>query len=114
MKLTKLRLTLDVDFNPNGVDRNTLVRQLHDVVNLATNNGTLTGETNATVQEYNFKVTERRSVKKKKPIPAESKAIIDNYPNGQCPDCGQKIRRNVKEGDNCPNCEHVFYSDCGK
>jgi hypothetical protein len=106
MKLTKLRLTLDVDFDPQGIERDTLVRQMHDVVNRAVNDGTLTGETPATVERYDFKVTERRSVKK--PISAESKAIIANYPDGLCPDCQWKIRRNVKEGDNCPNCEHVF------
>ncbi len=144
MKTIHLRLILDVNFDPNGVDRDTLVRQMHDVVNRAVNDGTLTGETPATVEHYNFKVVKRRrkkrSVKKCKkcgsPLnqrgrccditcpysdhpqstaleslyePNESKAIINNYPYGVCPDCGWKIRKNVKEGDDCRNCGHVFY-----
>ena len=114
MKLTKLRLTLDVDFDPQGMSTDALKRNLHRVVQDATNNGTLTGDSPATVERYNFKVTERRSVKTPKPISPESQAIIDNYLDGLCPDCQGKIRKTVKEGDNCPNCEHVFYSDCGK
>lgn len=109
MKLTKLRLILDVDFDPQGVDRDTLVRQMHDVVNRAVNDGTLTGDTPATVEHYNFKVIERRQ--QKKPISAESKAIIANYPYGCCPDCYWKIRKDVHEGSACRSCGHVFYSD---
>jgi len=114
MKLTKLRLTLDVDFDPQGMSTDDLKRNLTRVVHDATNNGTLTGDSPATVEKYNFKVTERRSVKEKKPITAESRAIILNYQDGLCPDCGWKIRRNVKEGNECLNCGHVFYSNCGK
>ena len=112
MKLTKLRLTLDVDFDPQGVDRDTLVRQMHDVVSNAVNQGLLTGDTAATVEHYDYTVKRVRSVKK--PISAESKAVIANYPDGLCPDCQWKIRSNVKEGDECRNCGHVFYSDSGK
>jgi hypothetical protein len=39
---------------------------------------------------------------------AESKAILDSYPNGQCPDCQTKIPAIVQEGDACKNCGHVF------
>jgi hypothetical protein len=101
------RLTLDVSIDPQGETSVNLSRQLHRIVSNAVNNGLLTGNTPATVEHYDYTIAERRSVKK--PISAESKAIIDNYPDGLCPDCQWKIRRNVKEGDNCPNCEHVFY-----
>ena len=107
-KLIPLRLVLNLDVDPQGETTDHLKRQLHRVVSNAVNQGLLTGNTAATVEHYNYKVTVRRSVKKK--VSAESQAIIDNYPNGLCPDCQWKIRRNVKEGDNCPNCEHVFYS----
>ena len=108
MKLTKLRLTLDVDFDPQGMTTDDLKKNLTRVVHDATNNGTLTGETPATVERYNFKVMVRRSVKKK--LSAESKAIIANYDRGECPDCHEKISNTVVEGDDCPNCGHVFYS----
>jgi len=112
MKLTKLRLTLDVDFDPQGLSTDELKANLRGIIHDAVNNGTLTGDSPATVEKYNFKVTERRSVKK--PISSESKAIIANYSDGLCPDCQWKIRKTVKEGDECRNCGHVFYSDCGK
>jgi len=65
MKLINLRLTLDVDFDPQGVSRDELIRNLNNVVSQAANNGTLTGDTPATVESYGFKVTKRRSVKKR-------------------------------------------------
>jgi len=41
-----------------------------------------------------------------------SRAIIDSYPGGHCPDCGQDIPLDVCEGEGCDNCDHVFYSEC--
>jgi Zn finger protein HypA/HybF involved in hydrogenase expression len=38
----------------------------------------------------------------------ESKAIIDSYPKGKCPDCQKKIPADVQEGESCKNCGHVF------
>jgi len=32
----------------------------------------------------------------------------DFYPEGECPDCGEPISPTAVNGDNCPNCEHVF------
>lgn len=29
--------------------------------------------------------------------------------NGECPDCGEPITDGSDDGDNCTNCEHVFY-----
>lgn len=40
----------------------------------------------------------------------ESEAIIGNYPDGECPDCYRLIPKNVKNGQACKNCEHVFYA----
>jgi hypothetical protein len=37
-----------------------------------------------------------------------AKEIADSYPNGECPDCGWKIRSDVTEGAECRNCGHVF------
>ena len=37
-----------------------------------------------------------------------SKEIAESYPNGECPDCGWKIRSDVTEGAECRNCGHVF------
>ena len=108
MKPTKLRLTLDVDFDPQGLTADELKRNLHRVVQDATNNGTLTGDSPATVERYNFTVTERRSVKKKEKVSVESKNIIASYEGGLCPDCKWMIRKHVKEGDAC-HCGHVFH-----
>ena len=49
MKLTKLRLTLNLDLNPQGESVNTLKYGLNRVIQTAIDNGTLTGETEATV-----------------------------------------------------------------
>ena len=63
MKLTKLRLTLNLDLNPQGESVNTLKYGLNRVIQTAIDNGTLTGETEATVEHYSFTVTERRGKK---------------------------------------------------
>ena len=107
MKLIPFQLILNVKIDPQGETVEHLERQLHRVVSNAVNQGLLTGDTAATVEHYDYTVKQVRSVKK--PISAESKAIIANYDGGLCPDCGRKIRRNVKEGDDCRNCGHVFY-----
>ena len=39
-----------------------------------------------------------------------ARLVIDSYPNGECPDCGWKIRKDIVEGGECRNCGHVFYS----
>ena len=61
MKTKKFRLKLDVEFDPQGTPSDILVRHLNQVVRDATNNGTLTGETPATVEKYEFSVKELRS-----------------------------------------------------
>ena len=38
----------------------------------------------------------------------ETNKIYNSYENGECPDCGEGIPKNVQEGDACKNCEHVF------
>lgn len=43
-----------------------------------------------------------------KNISKESAAIIGSYPDGECPDCGEKIPKDVVEGEACENCGHVF------
>ena len=106
MKLKHFRLVLNVSIDPQGETTLNLDRQLHRVVSNAVNNGLLTGNTPATVETYDYSIKQVRSVKKS--ISAESKAIIGFYPNGECPDCGQKIRKTIKAGEDCTNCGHVF------
>lgn len=55
-KNIKFRLTLDVEFDPQGTPAVDLERHLYQVVKDATNNGTLTGETPATVEHYSCNV----------------------------------------------------------
>lgn len=61
MKTFKYRLTLDVEFDPQGVSREELTRNLKQVVRDAVNNGTLTNTTEATVERYSYTVEEVNS-----------------------------------------------------
>lgn len=36
--------------------------------------------------------------------------VVETYENGECPDCGEKIPANAKDGDHCENCNHVFWA----
>jgi hypothetical protein len=88
-KLEKLRLILDADFDPQGVSQAELIRNLNNVVSQAAKNGTLTGDTPATVESYGFKVLVRRgkrqSVKhcKKVRLPAQSSwPLLRHHYNG--------------------------------
>ena len=58
MKLTHLRLVLDVKFDPQGVTTKGLKHHVHQVIRDAVNNGTLTGDTPATVEWYDYSVKE--------------------------------------------------------
>lgn len=64
MKTLKFRLTLDVEFDPQGVTDKELRSHLHQVVRDAVNNGTLTGESPATVELYNYSIKMVRPPKK--------------------------------------------------
>jgi hypothetical protein len=61
MKTINLCLTLNVEFDPQGVGEVELRKHLAQVVRDAVNNGTLTGETPATVENYDFSITKNRS-----------------------------------------------------
>jgi hypothetical protein len=67
MKTKYLRLTLDVAFNAANVNTPVLRGHLEQVVKDAVNNGTLTGDTPATVETYSFKITEMKPKKKSVP-----------------------------------------------
>lgn len=56
MKTIKYRLTIEVEFDPAGTEETDLKHNLNRVVKDALNNGTLTGETPATVEGYSFKI----------------------------------------------------------
>lgn len=58
MKRIKLRLTLDVEFNPNGENVGKLKNQLHLMISDAICNGTLTGEGPALLAAYGTKIEE--------------------------------------------------------
>ena len=58
MNRIKLRLTLDVEFNPIGETLPVLKMNMGQVVADAVNNGTLTGESPATVENYSWNVEE--------------------------------------------------------
>ncbi len=56
MKTVKYRLTMDVEFDPAGTEEVDLKHNLNQVVKDALNNGTLTGETPATVEAYHVRI----------------------------------------------------------
>jgi protein-tyrosine-phosphatase len=66
MKKIKLRLTLDVEIEPNGTSTNELKDLLGDIVADAMNFGTITGETPATVESHSYKVEEILPIKRTK------------------------------------------------
>ena len=35
--------------------------------------------------------------------------IKDCYPDGRCPDCETTIPDDVREGEECVNCGHIFW-----
>jgi hypothetical protein len=50
------RLTLDVEIDPQGETVHDLTRRMHQVVRDAVNNGTLTVDSPATVENYRYSV----------------------------------------------------------
>ena len=61
MKTLKFKVILNVEFDPQGTSPADLEHNLHQVVNNAVQNGTLTGDTPATVEEYKFSVEQVNS-----------------------------------------------------
>lgn len=88
MKTIKFRLTLDVEISPQGETRQTLIRNLQQVVVDAVNNGTLTANTSATVETYSSKVKEvvRRDVERRKTGEHRFSSPINGLPF--CSTCG--------------------------
>jgi hypothetical protein len=37
-----------------------------------------------------------------------AQSVKEQYPNGECPDCGDPIPDDTTMGDECSNCGHVF------
>ena len=62
-KTVTFRLILDVEFDPQGTHPDDLRRNLHQVVRDAVNNGTLTGETPATVETWDCVIECRKEFK---------------------------------------------------
>ena len=61
MKIIKLRLTLDLELDPQGMTIDQLKDRIYQMVRDAVNNGTLTGDTPATVEHYTASVKQLRS-----------------------------------------------------
>lgn len=59
------QLVLDVSFNPHGTPEEKLEWNLRQIVHDAVNNGTLTEETEATVERYSYLVKKSKSSPKK-------------------------------------------------
>jgi hypothetical protein len=57
--LLTYQLVLNVSFDPQGTTPSELEHNLHQVVKDAVNNGTLTGETPATVEHYDYSVKQK-------------------------------------------------------
>jgi len=57
----KLRLTLDLEIDPQGTDPDKLKDCLYRVIRDSVNNGTLTGDSGATVEHYTASVKQLRS-----------------------------------------------------
>lgn len=36
-------------------------------------------------------------------------SVQNSYLNGACPDCGDKIPKEAQDGENCPNCGHIWW-----
>lgn len=58
-KHLEYQLVLNVSFDPQGTTPAELERNLHQVIRDSVNNGTLTGETPATVEHYDYSVKQR-------------------------------------------------------
>lgn len=89
MKEKKFRLTLDVTFDPQGETVLDLKHRLTQVVRDAVNNGTLTGDSPATVEHYDFSVKEIK-------------------PGETCKKCGTDLNRYgyCKDGT-CPHSDYL-------
>lgn len=57
-KSVKFQLVLTVEIDPQGVPTEELKHNVHKIIQNAMNNGTLTGETPATVEHYSYSVTD--------------------------------------------------------
>ena len=67
MKTLKLRLTLDVEIDPQGQTADDCKQYLHRMLNHGIANGLLTGDSPATVEHYKFKVVTIKPKRKVKP-----------------------------------------------
>ena len=66
MKTKTLQLTLTVTYNPGKESVQTLNNLLHNLVSRASGDGLLTGETTATVKDFEAKVVEVKPPKSKR------------------------------------------------
>lgn len=74
-KYLSYQLVLNVEFDPQGTTPAELEANLHQVVRDSVNNGTLTGETPATVETYNYSVTRKLNRYPKKVVIAHARKM---------------------------------------
>lgn len=85
MKTKHFKVTLNVEIDPQGESTPDLIMQMQRVVSNAVNNGLLTGNTAATVEQYSSSVKEIR--KRKKSIRRKSGEHLFSNPTDGIPRC---------------------------
>ncbi len=71
----KYQLVLNVEFDPQGTTPAELEANLHQVIKDSVNNGTLTGETPATVEHYDYSVKRKLNRYPKKVVIAHARKM---------------------------------------
>ena len=97
MKTKTLKLTLTVTYNPGKESVQTLNNLLHDLVSHAAGNGLLTGETTATVNNFEASVVEVATGKKKK----VRQHVMSNADFPRCIYCGADHDDAFVGGEDC-------------
>lgn len=117
-----------VEFDPQGDTVQELTSKLNQVVRDAVNNGTLTGDSPATVEKYDYKVEEVKPKRPRRKAGQHSFADCGGYP--RCVTCGRDEddalvggeectfgKGNSKGAGQCPNCGSGLFDtkgDCQK
>lgn len=104
MKTIKLRLTLNVEIDPQGETIDHLTRQLNRVASNAVNQGLLTGDTAATVEKYDYNVMEVKNnpiVPKKRYSLRKTGEHLFSTETECCITCGQNATDDLVENIKC-------------
>jgi hypothetical protein len=101
MKTIHLQLVLDVEFDPQGDTVQELTSKMNQVVRNAVNNGTLTGDSPATVEKHFYTVKEIKPKAKRIRRKAGQHSFADcgGYP--RCVTCGKDEDDAFVGGEEC-------------